>query len=177
MNEQLWFLSHSLQCILMHFEPHEPYVLRHEIKSTNSVQSWPEVTTCRHGSSKSIQPLAEVGESTCAISRAHAYGINRFIWRTGQLAGARKPGRFISPYHRLRWPFEIPLTLSLKMPLVLQLRIVKRSHGCICNWDICPYRPDGNLYVIFQSAETGDLVRLLLSLSRNLVSDRLWRAA
>lgn len=51
---------------------------------------------------------------------------------------------------------------------MLQLRIVKCYHSCICNWGTCPYRLDGNWYVIFQSTETEDLVRLLLSLSRNL---------
>lgn len=103
---------------------------------------------------------AEVGESTFAISSAHAYGMNRFIWRTGQQAGPQKPGHYSLRYHGRGWPLEISLTLSVKMPLVLQLRIVKCYHSCICNRDTCPYRLDRNRYVIFQSAETGDPVRL-----------------
>ena len=138
-------------------QPHEPCVLRHEINSTNAAQSWPEVTTYRFRSSKSIHPLAEVGESTFAINSAHAYGMNRFIWRTREQARVRKSGHFTLLYHGLGWPFEISPTLSVKMPLVLQMRTVKCYHSCICSWDACSHRLDGNWYVIFQSTETGIL--------------------
>lgn len=143
------------------------------MKSTHSAHSWPEVTTCRYESSKSIQPLIEGGESTFAISSARAHGRNRFIWRPGQQAGTQKPRHFILPYRELGWPFKISLTLPVKMSLVLQLGIVRCYHGCICNWDTCSYIWHGNQYVIFQSAEKGDPVRLLLSLSKNLGSDKL----
>lgn len=80
---------HALLASSAHGQNYKHYVLRYDINSTNSVHSWPEVTTCRCGSSKSIQPLAKVGESTFAISSAHAYGINRFIWRTEQQTGSK----------------------------------------------------------------------------------------
>lgn len=108
--------------------------------------------------------------NTFAISSAYTYSMNRPIWRTRQQAGAQKPGHFILSYHGLGWAFKISLTLSMKRALVLQLIIVKCYHSCVCNWDTYPCRVDGNSHIIFLSTETGDVLRLLLSLSRNLGS-------
>lgn len=81
--------------------------------------------------SKSKQLLAEVGESTFAVTNTLTYGMNSFIWRMGQQAPESLVTLFCHAMH-LRWLLETPLTLSVKMPLVLQLRIVKCYHSWLC---------------------------------------------
>lgn len=68
--------------------------------STDSAQSWPDHHV-QAWFSKSNQSLAEVGESTFAVTNALAYGMNGFIWRVGQQTGTWKLGHFILPYHAL----------------------------------------------------------------------------
>lgn len=145
----------------------EPCALRHGV--TAQILHSPNLKPSPAGTaSKSKQLLAEVGESTFAVTNAHTYGMNGFIWRMGWQTETWKPGHFILPYPHLRWLLETPpLTLSVKMPLVLQLRTVKCYHSWPCRWDTCPY---GHLETdaVLWSTERADLVRLLLSLTRNL---------